>query len=217
MRSSAMTMTVTTALAAAAIGLTSAGVHAETAPDPSASSTPTQTPDLRGSAGGVDYRMSVTEGHRATVTEISGGRFELVHDDRIVTVTDADGHVLAALPMTLHIQDHDVALIPTIDEAGTRLTLAPADPAPNPLRDISSYDRFHEVTQRAMPEITAAAGIGAAIGALLGFPLGLFVFDIVTVPLGAVIGGVAGAFVGLYNSGGQPAVDAAVAYLTGQP
>ncbi|WP_067853464.1 hypothetical protein [Nocardia shimofusensis] len=215
MRSSAMTMAA--ALAAAAIGLTAAGAHAEPAQDRPTQNAPAPTPDLRGSTGGVDYRMTVTEDHRATVTDITGGRFELVHDDRIVTINDADGRVLAALPMTLHIQDHDVDLIPTVDEAGTRLTLTPAEQAAAPLRDISSYERFHEATQRAMPEITAAAGIGAAIGALLGFPLGLFVFDFITVPLGAVIGGVAGAFVGLYNSGGQPAVDAAIAYLTGQP
>lgn len=207
MRSS--TMTMTTMLAAAVVGLSTAGAHAT--PPPAAA---TRDAGFQGSTGGVEYRMTVTEDHRATVTEITGGRFELVHDERIVTINDAQGRVLTALPMTLHIQDRTVDIAPTLDEHGTRLTLTPVTTSEAPLRDISTYERFHEVTQRAMPEITTGAAIGAAVGILLGFPLGLFVFDIITVPLGAVIGAAVGAYAGLYLNGGQPAVDAALAYLT---
>jgi|GEM_PF-2222970 len=210
MRSS--TTTLTTLLAAAAIGLSTVTAAADPGQEPPAA-TAAQPADLRGTFAGVDFRAAVSEDHRSTVTELAGGRFELVHGDRIVTISDAGGHVLAALPMTLHIRDRAVDITPVVDRDGTRLTLTPVAPAGAPLRDISTYEQFHDVTQRAMPEITAGAGIGAAVGALLGFPLGLFVFDIITVPLGAVIGAAIGAYAGLYHSGGQAAVDVALAYL----
>jgi hypothetical protein len=65
-----------------------------------------------------------------------------------------------------------------------------------------------------MPSILAGAGIGAAIGFVVGFPLGLFVLDFITVPAAAVAGAAIGALAGYVVGGGQPAVDAALEYVT---
>ncbi|MEV0249118.1 hypothetical protein AB0H76_21120 [Nocardia sp. NPDC050712] len=198
-----------TALAAlAATGLASGVVHAE----------PVDTPlDLRGSFKDVAYQVAVAQDHKSTITTLQHGRFALVADNKVVTVADDAGNVIAALPMTIDIEGRKIDLRPVIEEAGTRLSLAPSVPADAPVRDISSQERFFADIERYQPQILEGAAIGAAIGFLAGFPLGLFVFDVVTVPITTVVGGVIGAFAALHQAGGQESIDAAVAYVTGQP
>ncbi|MBF6211462.1 hypothetical protein IU433_07920 [Nocardia puris] len=202
-------ITATALLALATTGLASGVAPADPAADPAL--------DLRGAFHEIDYHVSVAEDRRATVTTLTDGRFDLVSDNRVVTVADRDGEVVAALPMTLHIAGQRVDLVPDLDESGTRLTLAPAEMAETPVREINAQQRFFAEAEKAMPQILAGAAIGAGIGFLVGFPLGLFVFDFITVPITTVVGGVIGAFAGLYHGGGQPAIDAAEDYLTGQP
>ncbi len=155
----------------------------------------------------------------AAVTTVEGGRFELVEDDRVVTLTDRAGQVVAAFPMAIRLGDKQVDLTPLIEADGTRLTLAPAadESAPAPLRDINAEERFFAEVERHKPAIITGAVIGGAIGFVLGLPLGLFVLDFITVPVGTVVGAAIGAFAGLAHSGGQPAIDAAVAYMTRTP
>ncbi|MEV6059540.1 hypothetical protein AB0L62_06010 [Nocardia asteroides] len=172
---------------------------------------------LRGVDKSVNYQVGASEDRRSVVTTLDTGRFQLVHDAKVVTVTDAEGAVIAALPMVVRLGEHEVPLTPSIDAAGTSLTLTPVGESDTPVRDISAQERFFAETQRLQPEIIQGAVIGAAIGFVLGFPLGLFVLDFITVPVATVAGAAIGALAGYALAGGQPAVDTAIAYVTGAP
>ncbi|WP_174185810.1 hypothetical protein [Nocardia barduliensis] len=199
--------TATTLTALAATALTTSAAHAQ----PSPADAPL---DLRGSFHQIAYEVAATEDRRAAVATIQDGTFASTHDGRVVTVSDREGNVVAALPMTLRIGDQRVALRPVLEDAGHRLTIAPVAMTDAPLRDISAQERFYAEAEKAMPTILAGAGIGAAIGFIVGFPLGLFVLDFITVPAAAVAGAAIGAMAGYVVGGGQPAVDAALAYVT---
>ncbi|MGY0501750.1 hypothetical protein ACWZHB_24950 [Nocardia sp. FBN12] len=178
---------------------------------------PVSAPSLRGVDKGVNYQVSATDDRRAVVTSIDAGRFQLVHDAKVVAVTDESGAILAALPMVVRVGEHAVPLTPSIDEKGTSLTLTPIGEATAPVRDISAQERFFAETQRLQPQIIEGAAIGAAIGFVLGFPLGLFILDFITVPVATVAGAAIGALAGYAMAGGQPAIDTALAYVTGAP
>lgn len=205
-------ITATTLLTLAVTGLSAGLAPADPTPDKAKL-------DLSGTVEQIGYRVSADQDRRATVTTVEGGRFELVEDDRVVTLTDRAGQVVAAFPMAIRLGDKQVDLTPLIEADGTRLTLAPAadESAPAPLRDINAEERFFAEVERHKPAIITGAVIGGAIGFVLGLPLGLFVLDFITVPVGTVVGAAIGAFAGLAHSGGQPAIDAAVAYMTRTP
>ncbi|APE37339.1 hypothetical protein BOX37_29215 [Nocardia mangyaensis] len=208
---------VTSALVAVGVAMTTTGIgHAEPTPV-HAQQAVDAPPSLRGIDKGLAYEVSATEDRRSVVTTLDAGRFELVHDGQVVTVTDRDGDVIAALPMVVRADEHAVPLAPEIDETGTRLTLTPIGESETPLRDISAQERFFAETQRLQPQIIEGAVIGAAIGFVLGFPLGLFVLDFITVPVATVAGAAIGALAGYALAGGQPAIDTALAYVTGAP
>ncbi|MEU1998896.1 hypothetical protein ABZ511_31055 [Nocardia gamkensis] len=199
--------TATTLVALAATALTTSAAHAQ----PATTDAPL---DLRGTFHQVAYEVAATSDRRAAVATIQDGTFEATHDGRVVTVSDRDGNVVAALPMTLRIGDQRVVLDPVLEDAGHRLTVAPVAMTDAPLRDIGAQERFYAEAEKAMPTILAGAGIGAAIGFIVGFPLGLFVIDFITVPAAAVAGAAIGAMAGFVIGGGQPAVDAALEYVT---
>jgi uncharacterized protein YcfJ len=151
------------------------------------------------------------------VTTIQEGRFDLVRDNKVVSLTDRNGQVVAALPTALKIGGQRIELAPVIDEAGTRLSLTPISSSEEPLRDVNTQVRFFSEVEKSMPQVLTGAAIGAAIGFVLGFPLGLFVFDFITVPITTVVGGVIGAFAGLSVGGGEPAIQAAMDYFNVNP
>ncbi|MFC9896621.1 hypothetical protein ACFVMC_23285 [Nocardia sp. NPDC127579] len=205
---------VAAVLAVAAHGLVGGAAQAEPPSEMAVDSTPLH---LRGSFQEVAYEVGVAPDRRSTVTTLQHGRFALIADNKVVTVADDAGRVIAALPTVVDIEGRKVDLAPVVDEAGTRLTLAPPNQSGTPVREIGAQERFFADLERYQPQVMQGAAIGAAIGFLAGFPLGLFVFDIVTVPIATVVGAVIGGFVGLHQAGGQESIDAAIAYVTGQP
>lgn len=205
-------ITATALLALVATVISTGATHAEPA-----TTTPDGALDVHGSFAEIAYQVAASEDRRAAVTTIQDGRFDLIHDGRVVTLTDHDGSVVAALPMALRVGDKRVALNPVIEEAGHRLTLVPDNMSQTPLRDVSSQESFFAEVKKAMPIVLAGAGIGAGIGFVLGFPLGLFVIDFITVPITTVLGAALGAAAGLAMAGGQPAIDAALEYVSGAP
>ncbi|QIS15986.1 hypothetical protein [Nocardia arthritidis] len=206
--------TATALLAIAAMGFTSGAAHADPA---QAQVNPADPLALRGSFHEIAYQVTPSTDRRATVAAVQNGRFAVTHDGKIVTLTDESGNVVAAIPMAVHLSGHRVGLLPTVDETGSTLTITPVNEAEAPVRDVDAQERLMGEVQQAMPTILAGAGIGAAIGFLLGFPLGLFIVDVITVPITTVAGAAIGAAIGLAVGGGQPAVDAALAYFDAQP
>ncbi|QIS06385.1 hypothetical protein F5X71_32385 [Nocardia brasiliensis] len=201
----------TTLCAIVATVITSGGANANPA------DTPDGPLDVRGTFEDIDYRVAASADRRAAVATIAHGRFEVIHDGRVVTLNDHNGNVVAALPMALRVGDRQVAVRPVVEDAGHRLVLAPVGQSGAPLRDVRAQERFFAEVEKAMPIVVAGAGIGAAIGFVLGFPLGLFVLDFITVPLTTVLGAAIGAAAGLAMAGGQPAIDAALEYASGAP
>ncbi|NUS44765.1 MAG: hypothetical protein HOQ24_13885 [Mycobacteriaceae bacterium] len=170
-------------------------------------------PQVRGSQGGVDYRAALSPDRRAAVTTIANGKFVASRDGRSIAVADRTGRTVATLPMRLKVADRPIALRPTIDTAGTRLSLSPIGMAAKPVRPGAAQDRFMAEAEKAAPTALAGAAIGAAIGFLVGFPAGLFIFDFITVPVTTVVGGIIGGLAGLVAAGGQPLVDAGATSL----
>lgn len=154
-----------------------------------------------------------TENRRAVVTTVADGRFDLVRENKVISLTDRSGQVVAALPTALNIGGHRIDLVPSIDQAGTRLSLTPISETDEPVRDVSTQERFFGAIEKSMPQVLTGAAIGAAIGFVLGFPLG----DVITVPIFTVVGGVIGAFAGLSAGGGEPAIQAAMDYFNVHP
>ncbi|MFB7722069.1 hypothetical protein [Nocardia sp. NPDC056100] len=167
---------------------------------------------LHGVDHGVAYQSRVSDDYRSTVTGLLSGRFLNTWDGEAVIATDDSGRVIGTIPLKYDIAGKKIEFTSAIDADHRNLTLTPVAQTPTPLRDISAQQRFFDVVQANQQGILTGAGIGAAIGFLLGFPAGLFVFDIITAPVGAVIGGIIGAAIGLQQSGGQPAIDAALGY-----
>ncbi|WP_062983843.1 hypothetical protein [Nocardia anaemiae] len=214
MRISRITATALLALAATTIG--TSVVHAE--PAPAAPNSTADVPlDLQGFFQHIGYHVAATQDRHAVVTTISEGRWDLLRGNKVISLTDPDGQVVAALPTAVKIAGHRIDLVPTIDEAGTRLSLTPISTTDDPVRDVSTEQRFFDQVEKSMPQVLTGAAIGAAIGFVLGFPLGLFVFDFITVPVMTVVGGTIGAFAGLSAGGGEPAVQAAMDYFDLNP
>ncbi|MFI6369130.1 hypothetical protein ACIBG0_41245 [Nocardia sp. NPDC050630] len=214
MRISRITATALLALAATTIG--TSVVHAEPAA-PAPDSTADAPLDLQGFFQHIGYHVAATQNRHAVVTTISEGRWDLVRDNKVISLTDPNGQVVAALPTAVKIAGHRIDLVPAIDEAGTRLSLTPISTTDDPVREVSTEERFFDQVEKSMPQVLTGAAIGAAIGFVLGFPLGLFVFDFVTVPVMTVVGGTIGAFAGLSAGGGEPAVQAAMDYFDLNP
>lgn len=209
-------ITATALLTLSTLGFGTAVVHAQ--PAPPAHSAPAAPLTLSGTFHEIAYQVGLSEDQRTTVATISdGGRFDTAHDGKIVTVTDRDGRTVAAFPMAVRVAGHRVGLLPTIEDSGRRLSITPVNAAEAPVRDPDAQQRFFAEVEKSMPAILAGAGIGAAIGFLLGFPLGLFVIDFITIPITTVVGAALGACIGLAVGGGQPAIDAALAYLDAMP
>ncbi|WP_282776119.1 hypothetical protein [Nocardia sp. CC201C] len=210
-----MTFSKITATALLALGATalSAGiVHADS---PAQLQPAPRTVAIHGNDHGVGYLVALSDDQRSAVTTLRSGRFVAATDT--VTLLDDAGRTVTTLPLAFDVAGQRVELLPTVDAAGRQLTLSPVGAAATPLHDISAQDTFWAEFEKAKAAGIAGLVIGAAIGAVLGFPLGLFVLDFITVPVAAVVGGVIGGLAGLAIGGGQPLIDAAVAYASGQP
>ncbi|WP_280456348.1 hypothetical protein [Nocardia brasiliensis] len=204
-------ISATTLSTMAATVITAGAVHAGPA------DTPDGPLDVRGTFQDIAYQVAASPDRRAAVTTIADGRFDVIRDGRVVTLSDRDGNIVAALPMALRVGDRRVEHRPLVAHARHRHGVDPVGRGDVAQRDVIPQERFFAEVEKNMPIVLAGAGIGAAVGFVLGFPLGLFVLDFITVPITTVLGAAIGAAAGLAMSGGQPAIDAAMDYVSGAP
>ncbi|MEV6767729.1 hypothetical protein AB0N05_03755 [Nocardia sp. NPDC051030] len=190
--------------------LTAVATAGTAAADPAAPAQPAL--QVRGTDHNVGYQVALTDDKRATVTNLQAGRFLATWDGEAIVVTADSGISIATVPLKYDIAGKTLELTPKIENDHRTLTLTPVAESPAALRDIDAQQRFFDVVQANMDGVLTGAAIGGGIGFLLGFPAGLFVVDFITVPITTVIGGLIGGAIGLQQSGGQAAVDAALAY-----
>jgi hypothetical protein len=198
-----------TAAAMLAIGAT--GVTAGTAYAAPAQAEPHTAPArvapasvLRGTDHDVSYQSVLAGDGSSVVTTLTSGTFTLTADRQGVTVADTAGNVVGTVPTRLDLAGRSLQVTPTIDRAGTRLTLTPVAASVTRLKDINSQQWFFYELQRA--------SLGGIVGAVIGGIIGLFGIIVGVIP-GAIIGGI----IGLIVAGGQPLINSGSAYFSGQP
>ncbi|NNH75088.1 hypothetical protein HLB23_35450 [Nocardia uniformis] len=198
LRTAALTMLVLGSTVAAA-----GTVHAES--DSAAGESPAEmVSSVRGTANGVGYSATITPDGRGVATTLDAGSFALTPDAAAVTIADRDGAVVAAVPLSFQVADHWIAVAPSIANQGTTLTLEPVHAMP--LRDVSARENWDAQVQRGV----FGALIGGTIGGLVTLPFWIFV-------LPPLLGIAIGAGIGFLAAGGQPLIDAGIAYFSGQP
>ncbi|WP_159850351.1 hypothetical protein [Nocardia sp. CY41] len=123
---------------------------------------------------------------------------------------------IGTVALTYRVADKQFPITAAIVDNGRKLTLTP-DTNPLhatqisqlPVRDINSQQQFMDELNKASFGGMVGAGVGAGIGLLVGCVVGC-------IP-GVLIGAAAGGVIGLANTGGQPMLQAAFDYFTGQP
>ncbi|MEV0354463.1 hypothetical protein AB0H71_00195 [Nocardia sp. NPDC050697] len=166
-----------TAVLAAAATAAAAGV-VQAAPAPAAD----PAVAVQGSEQGIAFSTAPAADGRL-VTTVAAGAFAVTGG--AVTLSDAAGTVVAALPLTVQTAGGAVELRPVVADAGRTLTLTPVS-ATGEVRPVQD-----ETTARKQYNAGVGAIIGAGIGAVIGFFLG-GVGALVTVPIGAGIGALIG-------------------------
>lgn len=156
---------------------------------------------VHGNEHGIGYTLRYTEGESVRTT-LDGGVFRVVEAG--VVIEDEAGTVVTTLPLVFPARDRLVTLEPIVEADGKSLTLRAID-EPFPGQDTrSAQERWHAEAERA--------AFGALIGAGIGLAIGLF-GGIIGIPLFTAVG----AAIGFFVVGGQPLIDAGLAYFGGQP
>ncbi|QLY32348.1 hypothetical protein H0264_08875 [Nocardia huaxiensis] len=204
-----MTKTIAPVLFCLAAATTIAATTATAEPAPVGQQSPLR---IDGTDHGVGFVAALSEDYRAAVGTLQAGRFLATFDGQAVLVTDDSGLEIATVPLKYDVAGKTLEITPSITDSGRRLTLTPVAESPVALRDINAQQRFFDVVQANLPAVAGGAAIGAALGFLIGFPAGLFIFDFITIPITTVVGAIVGGAIGLQQSGGDEAVEAALAY-----
>ncbi|WP_067700028.1 hypothetical protein [Nocardia jejuensis] len=207
-------MRITKTIAPALLCLAATTIAATVTAGPATADDAAAQPGLRvqGTDHNIGYEVAVTQDNRATVSTLNAGRFLATWDGQAVIVTDDAGISVATVPLKYDVAGKTLELTPKIEDGNRRLTLTPVAESPVALRDINAQQHFFDVVQANLPAVATGAAIGGAIGFLLGFPAGLFILDFITIPITTVVGALIGGAIGLQQAGGQPAVEAALAY-----
>lgn len=170
-----------------------------------ADSTPAEIPvtSVHGVQNGVTYSARVAPDGGSVVTTLESGTFTVSSDATSIVLADAAGTPVGVVPLTFTAAGRNISLTPSIERGGTTMTLRPSA---GPLHDIDAQETWNQQVQRGV----YGALIGGAIGGLIGVPFWWLV-------LPPLIGIAIGAGIGFLAAGGQPMIDAGIAYFTGQP
>lgn len=197
----------TALLAIAATGVSAGTVHAAPAPAPGQEQG-AAVPEVTGSDQGVDYTLALAEAGRSVVTTVTGGAFSLASDKKSVVLTNAAGAEVTSIPLTVEAAGKPVEIAAEIDADSGRLTLTPQV---GPIAGAPAQAEFIGAQQWFMNELQRAS-LGALVGGLIGAAIGLVFFGVGVIP-----GAVLGAVIGLAVAGGPSLLNAGIAYFSGQP
>ncbi|MCP2289939.1 hypothetical protein [Nocardia amikacinitolerans] len=196
-------LATTTLLTAAAVGLTAGAVHAKPADQ--------QEVSASGVDQGVGYRTVSADASRVVTTTVDNGRFEIVDGGAKVVLKSDRGEVVTDVPLTYELSGQRLSVANEISEDGRKLTLTPTVDAKaiGEMQPVDSQARLATEINKNVVGLVA----GGVLGGLIGAVLGLGFFSIITGPIGAVVGAIAGGYI----MGGQPFMDAMNAAISGQP
>ncbi|WP_040842028.1 hypothetical protein [Nocardia brevicatena] len=194
-------------LAISAVGITAATAHAE----PAATERPAAVTAGGATSGvdhGINYRIIVSPVDRVIITTVENGKFEIVQNGAVV-LESGDGAAVTEVPQRYAVGGRSIAIAQHIGADVHTLTLTPTPTAEDVAqpKDISSYDRLEEQINKNLPGVVGGAIVGGILGACL------FLIWGVSIPVGVLIGGIAGGYV----QGGPEFLDAVQAFATGRP
>ncbi|WP_431952727.1 hypothetical protein [Nocardia lijiangensis] len=197
------TLATTTLLVAAVVGIAAGTVNAN----------PPGKQEI--STSGVDqevgYRTALSDSSRVVTTTVEGGRFELADNGAKVLLKSDRGAVVTDVPLTYELSGHRLSVANEISADGRKLTLTPTADA-KAIGELQQVDSMARLTSELNKNVVGVVA-GGLLGGLIGAVLGLGFFSIITGPVGAAIGAIAGGYI----MGGQPFMDAMNAAISGQP
>ncbi|WP_069162559.1 hypothetical protein [Nocardia altamirensis] len=199
----------TALLAVAATGVTAGTAYAGPAPVPPAvqDQAPAVT-TVKGQDHGVEYALAIADAGKSLVTSVTGGAFSLDADKQSVTLKNVAGETVTTIPLTATAKGQPVQIAAVIADDAKQLTLTPqVAPAAN----APAAAEFIGAQEWFFAELQRAS-LGAVVGGLIGAAVGLLFFGVGLIP-----GVVLGALIGLAVAGGPSLLNAGIAYFSGQP
>ncbi|MFI9408846.1 hypothetical protein [Nocardia gamkensis] len=197
----------TALLAVAATGVTAGTSYAAPTP-PAAQEQPAAVPTVTGTDQGVGYALQLADAGKSVVTSVTGGAFSVDTDNRSVTLKNSAGETVTSIPLTATAKGQEVNIAAAVADEGRQLTLTP-QVAPTANAPVAA--EFIGAQEWFFAELQRAS-LGALVGGLIGAAIGIVFFGVGILP-----GAVLGALIGLAVAGGPSLLNAGIAYFSGQP
>ncbi|WP_327118258.1 DUF3482 domain-containing protein [Nocardia sp. NBC_01730] len=199
----------TALLAVAATGVTAGTAYAAPVPaPPAAQDQATTSPTVTGADQGVGYALQLADAGKSVVTSVTNGVFSLDTDKQSVSLKNAAGETVTTVPLVATAKGQQVQIAANIADEGRQLTLTP-QVAPTANAPVAA--EFIGAQEWFFAELQRAS-LGAAVGGLIGAAIGILFFGVGILP-----GAVLGAIIGLAVAGGPELLNAGIAYFSGQP
>ncbi|MEU7629690.1 hypothetical protein AB0C34_06840 [Nocardia sp. NPDC049220] len=199
----------TALMAVAATGVTAGTAYAAPTPAaPAAQDQAATSPTVTGTDQGVGYLLQIADTGKSLVTSVTGGAFSLDSDQQSVSLKNSTGDTVTTIPLTATAKGQPVQIAANIADEGKQLTLTP-QVAPTANAPVAA--EFVGAQEWFFAELQRAS-LGAAVGGLIGAAIGILFFGVGILP-----GAVLGALVGLAVAGGPSLLNAGIAYFSGQP
>ncbi|MGY1897412.1 MULTISPECIES: hypothetical protein [Nocardia] len=197
----------TALLAVAATGITAGTSYAAPTP-PAAQDQSAAAPAVTGTDQGVGYALQLADAGKSVVTSVTGGAFSVDTDNRAVTLKNSAGETVTSIPLTATAKGQEVRIAAAVADEGRQLTLTP-QVAPTANAPVAA--EFIGAQEWFFAELQRAS-LGALVGGLIGAAIGIVFFGVGILP-----GAVLGALIGLAVAGGPSLLNAGIAYFSGQP
>ncbi|MEU2121320.1 hypothetical protein [Nocardia niwae] len=197
----------TALLAVAATGVTAGTSYAAPTP-PAAQDQSAAAPSVTGADQGVGYALQLADAGKSVVTSVTGGAFSIDTDNQAVTLKNSAGETVTTIPLTATAKGQEVRIAAAVADEGRQLTLTP-QVAPTANAPVAA--EFIGAQEWFFAELQRAS-LGALVGGLIGAAIGIVFFGVGILP-----GAVLGALIGLAVAGGPSLLNAGIAYFSGQP